>query len=277
MKAGLAVQIAVLHHLAALGRPLRGTLVTHFAAGEECGEPGTMSLLQEGFGGHFGITTEPTELNVAVAARGLCHFRIEISGRSIHASRAHLGANPLPVLRDVLQVVQDYDREAAVMEHPLLPGGSCEPTVVRAGVKENTIPEVCELYVDRRLLPGESVETELAALDGRLEICRGGEVTVKVSMSDTSHPFEPAEIPATSQFAADVAAAAERVTGQRRELCGTPYSSDVRNLINDAGIEAVTFGPGNVAECHCADERVAIDQLRDAARVIAEVARTLLL
>jgi succinyl-diaminopimelate desuccinylase len=50
----------------------------------------------------------------------------------------------------------------------------------------------------------------------------------------------------------------------------------VRNLINDAGMEAITFGPGNVAECHCADERVSIDQLADAALVTAQVAIELL-
>ena len=66
------------------------------------------------------------------------------------------------------------------------------------------------------------------------------------------------------------------VTGSRAEIYGTPYASDVRNLVNDAGMEAITFGPGNVAECHCANERVAVDQLRTAAEVIAVVSRKLL-
>ena len=70
--------------------------------------------------------------------------------------------------------------------------------------------------------------------------------------------------------------AVERVTGDRPAIYGTPYASDVRTLVNDAGIEAVTFGPGNVAECHCADERVSISELERAAQVIDRVAQSLL-
>ena len=60
-------------------------------------------------------------------------------------------------------------------------------------------------------------------------------------------------------------------------ISGTPYGSDVRNLVNDGGIEAITFGPGNVAECHCADERVSIAEVREAALVTTKVATELLL
>ena len=77
-------------------------------------------------------------------------------------------------------------------------------------------------------------------------------------------------------FPRRVAAAVQGVTGEMGEIVGTAYSSDVHNLVNDAGMEAITFGPGNVAECHCANERVAVDQLGDAAAVIARVATDLL-
>lgn len=277
MKAGLTVQIAVLHHLAALGRRLRGTLVAHFAAGEECGEPGTLSLLKHGFTGEYGIVTEPTELRVAVAERGLCHYRVRIKGRSIHASRAHLGLNPVPPLADVLAVVQEYADHVRTRQHPLLPGGSCTPTVLRAGVKENAVADSCELILDRRLLPGESVEGELAELRDRFERLVDGASGPEIEVSHAGLPFEAAEIPPTSSFAGIVADQVGAVTGRSTKLWGTPFSSDVRNLVNDAGIEAVTFGPGNVAECHCVDERVAIDELREAAAVTASVARRLLL
>ena len=66
------------------------------------------------------------------------------------------------------------------------------------------------------------------------------------------------------------------MTGADGVVYGAPFSSDVRNLVNDAGIEAVNFGPGNVAECHCADERVELRQLETAARVIADFAAELM-
>jgi succinyl-diaminopimelate desuccinylase len=277
MKAGLTVQIAVAHYLARHLNRLKGTLVLHFAVGEECAEPGTLSLVEAGFVGDFGITTEPTELKVATAERGLAFYKIRIRGRSIHASRAHLGINPVPRLRAVLDTIEAYEREVKQRQHPLLPGGSCTPTMVKGGVKENAVPDYCELVLDRRLLPGETVEGEMDALRSRLEEITSSDPDFEFEISRFPNAFEPAEIDRDSHFAKHVLAAVEEVTGAPTEIYGTPYASDVRNLVNDAGMEAVTFGPGNVGECHCADERVSLKQVRDAALVTAKVASDLLL
>jgi succinyl-diaminopimelate desuccinylase len=277
MKAGLATQIAVAHHLAPLADELDGALILHFAAGEECAEPGSLSLVEAGYTGDFGIVTEPTQLRVAVAERGLAYYTVRIKGRSIHASKAHLGLNPVKRLAPVLEILAAYDKELKARSHPLLPGASCTPTVVRGGVKENAVADYCELLLDRRLLPGETVDGELDAMTGRLEDLKSADPDFEFEIEPFEHSFAPAEIPADSPFAGRVLDAVERVTGERPEIYGTPYASDVRTLVNDAGIEAVTFGPGDVAECHCADERVSIAEVQRAAQVIDRVARSLLL
>lgn len=276
MKAGLAAQIALAHYLRDDAERIKGTLVLHFAAGEECGEPGTLSLLNAGFTGDYGIVTEPTELKIAAAARGLCHYRIRLSGRSIHASRARLGVNPVPPLADVLDIVSRYDEDIRQRTHPLLHSGSGTPTVVRAGVKANAVADTCDLIVDRRLLPGETVEGELAELEARLAPVRERFPDVGLAVDYLDFPYASAETGNLSSIASKVATAIDEVTGGPTELWGTPYASDVRNLINDAGMDAVTFGPGNVAECHCANERVALNQVTAAARVLARVTDDLL-
>lgn len=277
MKAGLTVQIAVARYLAEHADRMNGSLVLHFAAGEECAEPGTLSLLEAGFGGDVGITTEPTQLQVATAARGVAFYTIRIKGRSAHASRAHLGRNPNRFLPAVLQEIAAYEDAIQERAHPLLPSGSCTPTVIRAGVKENAVPDHCDVTLDRRLLPGETAEGELEALRARLGRIAEREPEFEFEIDLLQFGFASAEIDPGSAFARHVQQAAEQVTGAEVPITGTPYASDVRNLINDAGIEAVTFGPGNAAECHCADERVSIEQLRAAALATAKVAADLLL
>jgi succinyl-diaminopimelate desuccinylase len=127
MKAGLATQIAVAHHLSSRADELDGALILHFAAGEECAEPGSLSLVEAGFTGDFGIVTEPTQLKVAVAERGLAYYTVRIKGRSIHASKADLGLNPVRRLAPVLETLADYDEEIKERTHPLLPSASCTP------------------------------------------------------------------------------------------------------------------------------------------------------
>jgi succinyl-diaminopimelate desuccinylase len=267
MKGGLVCQIACARTLSRL--PRHGTLVLHFACGEETGERGTLSLLERGFVGDFGITTEPTALKVAVAQRGTAYFRIVLHGRSAHASTPEAGQNPLRALPALLEALERYDaRIGAAKQHPLLPPATCTPTIVRAGVQQNAVPDTCELVVDRRLLPGDTPEEALR----ELEAVAGGAATVEL----LHHPFAPSEIPADSPLVARLLDTVEAVTGRREPVIGTPYGSDVRNLINDAGMEAVTFGPGDVRGAHCPDEHLDLGELHAAALVIATLAVDLL-
>ena len=244
--------------------------------GEECAEPGTLSLLQAGFVGDYGITTEPTDLRVATAQRGLVWYTIRIKGRSIHASRAHMGDNPNLRIPIALEGIANYEAEISQRQHELCPGGSCTPTLVQAGVKENAVPDYTEITVDRRLIPGESIQGELELLGSHLERMKERDSGFEFDLRAWDNAFEPAEIATDSSFAAQMAETVQAVTGEPCEIYGTPYSSDVRNLVNDAGIEAITFGAGSVAECHCPNERISIEQIEKAALATAKIATDLL-
>jgi succinyl-diaminopimelate desuccinylase len=276
MKAGLAVQIAVARALSRNLDKLEGSLVLHFAAGEERGEPGTLSLLESGFTGDYGIVTEPTELSVSVATRGAAFIRVLIKGRSIHASRAHDGINPVYKLRRVLDAIEAYDRELSAQPHPFLPGGSITPTVVHGGVKENAVGDSCELILDRRLLPSEDAQLELDAIRKRLDPIRADDPQFEYELSHVVPPLDGAEIDKDATLVGIVKRVSESILGSEPVVNGSPYGSDVRNLVVDAGIEALTFGPGNILETHCVDERVELRQVRDAALVIAGVTEHLL-
>lgn len=268
MKAGLAAQVAVGHALMKRQERLSGDLVLHFAVGEESGEPGTLSLLEAGHAGDLGVVTEPTQLDVSVATRGLVMCHIRVAGRSIHASRAEDGVNPVAKLSRVLDAVSRYREHVLRTEHPLLGSGSCTPTVVHGGVKQNAVADYCDLYLDRRLVPGETVAGELETLRGFLDELRHDDPSFEYELDHLPYPFEPAEIPTDSALATRLTDVAGRVLGTEPRIIGTPFSCDVRNLVNDTGMEAVTYGPGDVAECHCVDERVSLQQLRDAVEVL---------
>ncbi|OJU52812.1 MAG: hypothetical protein BGO03_03450 [Mesorhizobium sp. 61-13] len=277
MKAGLAVQIAVALSLAKRASEMRGSLVLHFAAGEERAEPGTLSLLEAGYTGDFGIVTEPTELRIAAATRGLAPVHIRLRGHSIHASRAKYATNPAWGLKWVLDALDAYRVEIEKRHHPLLAHGSCTPTVVNGGVVPNAVSDFIDLYVDRRLIPGETVDGEVRDIEARVLAARPSGSDIGIEVSVAYNRFEPAEIDPGAPLIQKLVRSVDRITGRPGEVYGAPYSSDVRNLVNDAGIEAVNFGPGNVAECHCADERVSVTQLEACARVIHDTAEDILL
>jgi succinyl-diaminopimelate desuccinylase len=276
MKGGLAAQIACARTLAKRRASLKGSLVLHFAAGEECGEAGTLSLLERGFTGDWGITTEPTDLTVATAERGVGWFLIRVNGRSSHGSRPDAGLNPLAPVTALLERLARYASSLQSQTHPLLGSPTCSVTRLHAGAQHNALPDYADITVDRRLLPGEAVETVQRELDRLIDDagCRRDGYTSTIEV--IHHPFAPAETSADTPFVELMQRTRERVVGERGPITGTTFGSDVRNLIHDAGMEAVTFGAGDPANCHCVDEHLPISDLRQAALTLALASTELL-
>lgn len=270
MKGGLAVQVAVAQWLEEEGRS--DGLVLHFAMGEERGEPGTEDLIEAGFVAPVGVVLEPTDLRLGVAQRGLVTLRVAIEGRAGHASRPDLATNPIDDVPAVLQVVERLEANPAI-RHDLLGTPTWTATVLRSGVIPSMVPGRAEVWVDRRMVPGETVESVTAILGSALgDALPHGNVTV--SVAEEEGVYQPAEVPPDCRTV-DVMRKAMEMLGERTDIFGTPYSSDVRHLINQAGIEAVTYGPGRFSEMHARDEYIEVDALTRAAHVIAAFAAQL--
>lgn len=271
MKGGLAAQIACARALASQRQRLRGRLVLHFAAGEECGEPGTLSLIERGFVADAGIVTEPTDLAVATAMRGVVYHTIRIVGTATHAGTPDAGRNPIDPLPRVIDAVRRYDSDLREREHPLIGAPRASVTGVRAGIEHNAIPDVAEVTVDRRMIPGETPKGVHAELT-RLVTDALASDHYEWSVQQLHHAFQPVEIDPASPLALETQRIAQSETGAPVPIVGTPYGSDVRNLVHDAGMEAITFGAGDVSLCHCPNEHLPIADLQTAATVITKLA-----
>lgn len=264
MKGGLAVQVAVAQWLAA--ESIGDALALHFAMGEERGEPGTESLIEAGFIAPLGIVLEPTDMRLGIAQRGMLTIRIIIEGRAGHASRPDLTVNPLDVLPDLLAAVKQL-QENPRLSHDLLGTPIWTTTAVHSGVIPSMVPGRAEVMVDRRMIPGETVDGVLTAMRvAVVDACPGW--TISVTIAEEEGIYQAAEIPTDSTAVALMTRSLEMFNGEVDPF-GTPYSSDVRHLINSAGIDALTFGPGRFSEMHARDEFVYVDDLVRAARSVA--------
>lgn len=264
MKGGLAVEVAVAQWLASEG--LHDGLVLHFAMGEERGEPGTESLIEAGFTAPVGVVLEPTNLRVGIAQRGLMTLRITVRGRAGHASRPDLTDNPIDRLPVLLGLVERLEANPTT-SHSLLGTPTWTTTVVRSGVIPSMVPGQLEVLVDRRMVPGETVGSVMAAMTTGLRATLPEE-DISVTVAEEEGVYEPAEILENS-IAIDLMSNALGMFAEEIDPFGTPYSSDIRHLINTAGMEALTFGPGRFSEMHARDEFIVVDDLVRSAWAIA--------
>lgn len=136
------------------------------------------------------------------------------------------------------------------------------------------MPDIVRLTVDRRLLRGEESATERSQIEEALRGALSDEVGLSVSQLPIE--FAATDGRGSGHLGTVLRQAVGLTTGTVPEPWGTPYSSDMRVLVGDGGMEAVTIGPGSISQAHAPDEHVSLAQVRDAASSMFTAALTLL-
>ncbi|MGH3148437.1 MAG: M20/M25/M40 family metallo-hydrolase, partial [Rubrobacter sp.] len=169
------------------------------------------------------------------------------------------------------------ERERAeTLYHPLYGGAedkaSINVGVVRSGDWAVTVPETLVAEGRIGLIPGEELEPSRSMVLDRIVEVASRDPWLRV------HPPEiewfggqsmPAEVPTDSPICEAVSRAHERATGQRPNVEGATYGSDMRLFIRIGGMPCVMYGAGDVAWAHGADEHISIPELLTATETIA--------
>jgi len=276
MKTGVAVAMKALADLkeSVESDELAGSLVFQAAIGEETAEPGTKTLLERGYDGDYGVVLEPTGMRTATSEKGLAWYEITVAGEPSHASRPNQGDNAISNARPVLAALEAYDDRIGERVDDLVGQAHATVTQIEAGTKENVVPEDAVITVDRRFLPSESAEQLDAEIDGLLaevEADHGVETSWR-----RTRTYESAAIDPDSRLAEVFRGASAEHAGVPTEPWGVKASTDVRNFVNDAGVEAITWGPGDLAQAHTYDEHVELADATAGLRALEDALETLL-
>jgi len=275
MKGAMSAFLLVPHMLAAAGVKWRGRFQVQLAADEEALMVwGTKYLAERvGFVADAAIIGEPTHLRVAVAEKGLVHFRLLIKGKSAHAARPDLGVNAIERGAKAVLAIQGIKSEAT---HPILGSGSVSTGLIRGGTSCNTVPGQCEIEVDRRLVPGEDLRVAEAGMRRAITEAIGAEGWEL----GVVYQIDPAEVPADCEVALLARRVVKEVlpllmgadegpTAGLDEPTGLQGCTDAVFLINQAQIPTVLWGPGGLEVAHTVDESVPLVELERAAVLYA--------
>jgi acetylornithine deacetylase/succinyl-diaminopimelate desuccinylase-like protein len=233
-------------------RPAQTEIVLAALADEEDAQRGSRALVASGFTADLAIVGEPTGLRVVTVHKGSLWLRLETRGRAAHGARPELGRNAVLAMARIVTLLEtEYAAALRARPHPLLGPATVNVGVIAGGVQPNIVPDRCEIHVDRRTLPGESlagVQREIRALL-RLHHCRA---TISSLKTVPCPPLETdPDLPLVRRFL--------DARGQRAPA-GADYFCDAA-VLSAGGIPSVVFGPGDIAQAHTADEWIALDQL----------------
>ncbi len=268
--------------LESLGLPLQGGIELHFTYDEEFGgELGPGWLLKKGLTRPDLMIAAGFSYEVVTAHNGCLQMEVTVNGRMAHAAIPDTGIDALQAAVKILNALyaqntlyKQVTSQVAGIKHPYLNVGRIE-----GGTNTNVIPGKVSFKLDRRMIPEEdpvAVEASIREVIAQAAAqCPGIQVDVRRIL--LARALKP--LPGNRPLVEALQKHGQSVFGQPLPAMGTPLYTDVR-LYGEAGIPGVIYGAGprTVLESHAkrADERLELEDLRRATRVIARALRDLL-
>ena len=269
MKGGLAAMCVAA--LAAAGSGAKRQILVTAVADEEYESLGMRALLDSGVRAEAAIITEPTRLAICPAHRGFAWIDVALRGRAAHGSRYDIGVDAITHAGLLLAELDRVERTRdAGPLHRLLGRGSLHASTIHGGVGFSTYPEQCDLAIERRMLPGDSIEKALREITDACERVKrerpGFDARVTLSTAQL-----PSDVPPDAPIVSRLRGALEREKVPVR-IEGLSAWTDAA-LLNEAGIPTICFGPGDIGLAHAAEEFVPIEEIGVATRVLTRVVR----
>ena len=265
VKSGVAAMLSAFERLVR-ERPQKScNVLMAFTVDEEYTHTGSSALSEMDHGCALGIVAEPTQMQLIVSHKGAVRWKIHTTGRACHSSTPHLGDNAIYRMGRVLNALGEYACQLAGSQPDSLLG---PPRLsvgrITGGQSVNIVPDACSIEIDRRLIPGETVEWAMGRVleflktklsPGDFEKIAFGEPWVKM-------PALPRET--ATAFLPKLQLGLAGADGAQPGISGVPYGTDAGPLAQ-MGLPCVVFGPGNIAQAHTEDEWIETDQVIDAA------------
>jgi acetylornithine deacetylase len=265
MKGALAAMMGAVKSVINSRMKLRGDLIFSAVVDEEYKSLGIKKLVQE-YKADAAIVGEPTNMSVATTHKGFVWIEVEVKGKAAHGSVPEKGVDAIAHAAKIMLAIEKLQRQLASQVHPLLGTPKIHASTVQGGTDWSIIPERCVLRLERRTLPGETVASVMAEIEGILQAIR----RETPDFNATAHspydmaPLETAESEEIVQTAQRVLAANMRT---RVPVIGVPYWTDGALLSSMGSMPTCLFGPGDIGVAHSADEYVKLENVLTSAHV----------
>ena len=268
--------------LEAVARPTQGTVELHFTYDEEFGgELGPGWLLKNGLTQPDLLIAAGFSYEVVTAHNGCLQMEVTVHGKMAHAAVPHTGVDALQgavhILNALYALNQQYQQitsSVAGITHPYLNVGRIE-----GGTNTNVVPGKVVFKLDRRMIPEENPAEVEASIRHTIAQAAGERpgITADIKRLLLARAMTP--LPGNQPLVDAIQKHAQALLGEPVPAVGTPLYTDVR-LYGERGIPGVIYGAGprTVLESHAkrADERLQLEDLRCATKVIARTLHDLL-
>jgi acetylornithine deacetylase len=184
----------------------------------------------------FAIVGEPTQMDIAVAEKGLMVLDCTAKGKAGHAAREE-GENAIYKALEDINWIRNYKFEKV---SPHLGPMKMSVTIINAGYQHNVVPETCNFTIDVRITEMYKNEDVLKIIEDNIQSeVKPRSVRLRPSFIDPNHALVHAAVK------------------HGAKTYGSPTTSD-QALIP---VPSVKMGPGNSSRSHTANEFIWLSEI----------------
>jgi putative selenium metabolism hydrolase len=237
----------------------------------------------EGIRPDYVVIGEPTKMQVYRGHKGRVEMKVVAKGRSAHAASNHLGDNAIYKMLPVIEAVSKLEPELG--DHPFLGHGKITVTDMEVRTPSiNAVPDLCTIYVDRRLTFGEAPRAEVQRVRDLIPAVNRERGDIEVTLLTYDEPsYTGFVFPVDKIFpawAVDVdhplvqaGLAAARAIGLPAHTPGKwDFSTNGTYWAGKAGIPAIGFAPGDEETAHTVRDSVPLEDVVKATEFYAVIA-----
>jgi putative selenium metabolism hydrolase len=226
----------------------------------------------EGIRPDFVVIGEPTKMQVYRGHKGRIEMQVVARGRSAHAASNHLGDNAIYKVLPIIEGISQ--REPALGHDPVLGNGKITVTDMNVETPSiNAVPNLCTVYVDRRLTFGESAADALQQVrdlvpeahrhggDIRVEMLRWDEPSYTGFVFPVDKYFPAWALEPEHPLVRAGLKAAQAIGLPAHEPGKWNFSTNGIYWAGKAGIPSIGFGPGEEETAHTVLDSVLLDDV----------------
>lgn len=274
MKGAVAAMLMTLVVCKRANIPLAGDLLFTAVVGEEGRSEGTEALVREGYRADAAIVGEPSSFDYAIGHRGLEWLELVVHGKIAHSGVAEQGINAIAGMAKLIHALECVlGPKLQSRFNPYTGPSILNYGRIEGGTQPSTVADTCKLQIDRRYVPGETVEQVADEIQSIIELLRSedpqfhAELTFMKNNAMKHLAHVPMMTDPDHEIIALLIDSVETVTGRKPSMSTRRGWTDGGLLSHYLNIPTVICGPGDISYSHSKNERIAVKQLVQAVEI----------
>jgi putative selenium metabolism hydrolase len=218
---------------------------------------------------NYVVICEPSNNKIALGHKGKAQISIKTHGVSAHGSAPEKGVNAIYEMAEIIQRVEKANAE--LMKKAAPRGTLVMSRISSTSASLNAVPSECEVYLDRRTVPGETEDDIKQEMD---QLIQDKKATWEVgtlhrkSWTGMDIKYEPFHSAWKIDLQHKLTQAC--IAAYRENFGSEPDGYDFWDFSTNAvtpvsmGIPTIGFGPGEYKLAHMRNENCRVDQIIEA-------------